>query len=367
MMERLEISNVKLDENLQIIEWSPQAGRYALAGLVPGEPIWNAFPELACIEAEVEEIRAGRLEHLRLDKINRLTDDNSADRYHSVTILPYQQPDNPTRLVVFFQDVTEAGLLEREITQQRNELSILRYRLEEQNERLTELNNIKSAFLGIAAHELRSPLNSVRGFLELVTDGSVGELNAEQAQYLGIVSKGVNRMITLTNDLLDIERIESGKMELDIANFSLPILAQTVVNNFQVEINQKHMEVDFENADKDMRVNADMSRVEQVLTNFVSNALKYSPERTRVAIRFERRDNLLLTHIADQGIGINAADQEKLFQRFFRASNANSKGARGNGLGLSIVRAIIERHGGKVWVESKLGEGSVFSFSLPAA
>ena len=363
ILTQLAVEVIELAADLNVVAWSDHADRYAETPLAIGLPVTQALPALVGAEDELTAVQQGRLDQISVSKINKSVDGHTV--YYSLKVGPSASQGG---LLCLLTDVSEYADLEQSLTQQRNELKLLRHRLEDQNAELRDLSQLKSAFVAMASHELRSPLTSIRGFLDLVLEGMAGPLNGEQTKFLKLASNATRRLTTLTSDLMDIERIESGSVALKEETFDLYSLAQSLAGNFQLDLEQRGLRVTYEADYRPCRVKADLGRVEQILTNFLSNAVKYSPASGQIEIMFQHLpDGLLTTSVRDHGVGINEQDQKNLFQRFYRASNANANGVRGNGLGLSIVRALVERHGGKVTVKSKLGEGSTFSFSLPAA
>jgi len=342
----LEIERVMLNAQLEVLDWSKGAEIYATQPLRVGENIGKIFPNLAEKEKELKKLTTEAENPLIFPRIKH------NQKVFSLKVYPCPSPE--TGLICLLQDVSQEVALGK--------------KLEEQTHELEELNQMKSAFLAVASHELRTPLASARGFLEMVLEGSFGPLADKQEHFLKLAANNLERLRDLTNDLLDVERIENGLMPLDLADFELASLARVVVESMTQEAEKSHVKLIFEDNSQKYRVYADMGRLEQVFTNLINNAIKYSRlEGGEIIITFRIEGPMVVTSIRDQGIGIEEADQQRLFQRFFRASNASSQGARGNGLGLSIVKAIIERHDGKVGVFSQVNTGSTFSFSLPLA
>ncbi len=361
--EPLGIETLLLDAHCQLTGWSARAARFVSATLKLAEPVQTLLPVLAGYEASLEQVRRGQLPQLYLSPPD--CPKGEAGLNFSLTVLTYPPTGG---LVCLLTDLNEPNRPEENLRQQREDLDILRKQLDLQTARLEELSQLKANFVSMTSHELRSPLTSLKGFLDLVIEGVAGPLNDEQHRFLKLASNNTQRLTKLTGDLMDIERIESGSISLNLQDFDFYGLAQVIVGNFQVPLRERNLTLVFDARLRHYDVNADIDRAEQILTNLISNAVKYSQPHGRIVIGFEEApSNMLLTRIEDCGIGISEADQKKLFQRFFRGANASSGGSRGNGLGLSITRALVERHGGEVGVKSTLGEGSTFSFTLPFA
>jgi PAS domain S-box-containing protein len=226
-----------------------------------------------------------------------------------------------------------------------------------------EVERMKNEFVSTVSHELRTPLTSLRGFSEILLRKSCSP--EKQRQYLTIIQSESKRLTNLINDFLDLQRIESGRQNYDFAPLDLvPLLYETValftganeLHSFRVEV-----------ADFLPEVKADGDRIRQVLSNLVSNAIKYSPEGGEVVISAVQQEALVRVSITDQGIGIAPEAMTRLFTKFYRVDNANTRKIGGTGLGLALVKEIIEAHDGQVWVESELGQGSTFFVTLPQA
>jgi signal transduction histidine kinase len=236
--------------------------------------------------------------------------------------------------------------------------------LEQKNKELIESNKLKNNFLGIAAHDMRTPLYGIKGLAELLLDGSKGEMSEDQKTYISLISHSVEEMLILINDLLDISKIESGKLEILPRMNSITALVKNRLQFYSVMAAKKNIIVhthfqpinDF---------SFDANRISQVFDNFMSNAIKYSPFDKEIHVSIEVKDNEVMVHIRDQGPGISKEDQSRLFGEFQRLSARPTGGEKSVGLGLAIVKKIVNAHNGRLDVISKLDEGSTFSFILP--
>ena len=229
------------------------------------------------------------------------------------------------------------------------------------------VERMKDEFISIASHELRTPLTSIMGYVSLLLAGEVGALTEEQQSFLQIVDSNAERLIGLVHELLDMSRIESGRIQLTLHPVDLREVVQAVCTDLRTVSRSKHIATVVQLPLEPIRVQADRARLIQVLTNLLSNAYKYSPENTTVTIQGTVHDSSAQVNVVDQGIGISESDQAQLFSKFFRADSARRQGIAGTGLGLSITRSLVEMQGGQVWVSSGLGYGSTFSFTLPLA
>ncbi len=231
--------------------------------------------------------------------------------------------------------------------------------------REVEADRAKSEFISTVSHELRTPLTSIKGYVDLILLGSVGEITPMQRNFLEVVRSNSNRLVDLINDLLDISRIETGRIVLSPEPLSIFDVVEEVVESARAEIERKQLTLEVRVPPDLPLVHADRKRITQVLTNLVSNAYKYTREGGRVEISARCENGFLTVSVSDTGVGISKEDQKKLFTRFFRADNPLRDEVGGTGLGLAISKSFVEMHGGKMWVESELNVGSTFSFSLP--
>jgi len=227
-----------------------------------------------------------------------------------------------------------------------------------------ELERLKSDFISTVSHELRTPLTSIKGYVDLVLAGDVGPLTPEQKEFLTIVSQNTTRLTELINDLLEIERLESGRIEFEFAELDLAEVLENVARSLHVNAEQKGLEFLTE-IPSGLKVRGDRERLAQVFLNLLSNAIKYTPAGT-VELRAHQEDDAVVVEVRDTGIGLSESDLQKLFQKFFRSDNPYVRKVGGTGLGLSIAKAIVERHGGTITVTSQLGQGSTFTVRLPA-
>jgi len=228
--------------------------------------------------------------------------------------------------------------------------------------RQVTIDEMKNVFVAEASHELRTPMTSIKGSLELLLGGYAGELPAEATELLDISLAAVDRLIRLINDLLDIAKIEAGEMVLHLERVNIADSIRKSERCIRSLAEKHQVTIDLE-ADEDVApVLADRDRIEQVITNLLSNALKYSPPDGIVQVCTRNADDAVRVSVIDRGRGIPADQVEKVFDRFHQLEGAK----KGTGLGLTISRALIEQHGGRIWVESDFGHGATFHFELPA-
>ena len=226
-------------------------------------------------------------------------------------------------------------------------------------------NRTKNDFLANMSHELRTPLNSIIGFSDLLYEQAYGELNEKQLRSVGNVSKSGKHLLNLINNILDISKIEAGKMELDYKNFELATKLNMIRNILFPIANKKNIKIEIDIDSKLASICADEDKFVQIMYNLVDNAIKFSYENSLIKIGARKKGDLVEITVKDTGIGIKAEDQYKLFKPFSQIYSFSSKKSQGTGLGLSLVKQIVHLHGGYVWFRSSPGEGSTFAFAIP--
>ncbi len=231
-----------------------------------------------------------------------------------------------------------------------------------------EVDKLKSEFVSTVSHELRTPMTSIKGYADLMLMGAAGAMTPPQQRYLKVIKNNADRLHMLVNDLLNISRIETGKTTLDLRPLDIPQIMEQVVEGHlrgRIQHEQKELQVTTSIEPSLPLVSADPARVTQILTNLIDNAFNYTPEDGKIHLNVTKNGEYVYISVKDSGIGISRENQAKIFDRFFRAEDENVQAVPGTGLGLAIVRSLIEMHGGELAVESKLGEGSTFTFNLP--
>jgi signal transduction histidine kinase len=236
--------------------------------------------------------------------------------------------------------------------------------IEDKGRQLEAASRHKSEFLANMSHELRTPLNAIIGFSEVLTERMFGELNQKQEEYLTDIHASGQHLLSLINDILDLSKIEAGRMELELRDFDLPQAIGNAVTLVRDRAGRRgialHQAVD----QRLGQIRGDERKIKQVLLNLLSNALKFTPEGGRVEVRATVADGMAEISVTDTGVGIAPEDQEAVFEEFRQVGTADKK-VEGTGLGLTLSRRFIELHGGRIWVQSEVGRGSTFTFTLP--
>jgi signal transduction histidine kinase len=240
--------------------------------------------------------------------------------------------------------------------------------LETANERLKELDQLKSDFVSKVSHELRTPLTAIKGAVDLLLREVPGRLSENQTHYLTRVRSNTQHLAGLINDLLDLAKIEEGKVELKGVRVSVGGLVHEVMENVKPMAAEKPVLLEVKMPEPSVLVWADRDKVTQVLMNLIGNAIKFTPPQGRVMVSASRDGTeWAQVSVNDSGPGISAEECQKIFQKFYQISEGGGLKPKGTGLGLAISKALVELHGGKIWVESQEGRGSTFSFTLPVS
>jgi signal transduction histidine kinase len=228
-----------------------------------------------------------------------------------------------------------------------------------------ELERMKSNFLSVVSHELKTPLNSIKGFVDIILMGKTGEVNETQADFLTTVQDQTTHLQTLIDDLLEFSRLDSGQVKLHVTEVSVAEVASAVSDRLKPLADQGELQILNEVSPDIPTIEADRMRIEQVLTNLVQNAIKFTPPSGSVTLRAQDLGQEVQVSVSDTGIGIPASELQRIFDRFYQVDSGPTRHYRGTGLGLTISKHIVEYHGGRIWAESAEGEGSAFFFVLP--
>ena len=278
-------------------------------------------------------------------------------------------PEEGVGELVVIQDITkrkkaEEGIrrlneeLEQKVSERTRELAIA-------NKQLQEASQAKSGFLANMSHELRTPLNSIMGFSEILQGKTFGDLNEKQTRYVSNIHTSGKHLLGLINDILDLSKVEAGKIELKYEEFSLgDILSecQTLVNTMA---SKKGISLGFKVENGLSTISADPTRFKQIMYNLLSNAIKFTPDGGVVNIDAKSVNGMMQASVKDTGIGITEEHQDKIFEEFYQVDSSYSKQYKGTGLGLPLTKKLVELHGGKIWLEGEPEKGSTFSFTLP--
>ncbi len=272
--------------------------------------------------------------------------------------LAYDRGGKPTGAWAMVRDMSER-------IQYENFMRETIVRLEQANDRLRELDRLKTELVAVVSHELRAPLGAIESSLNAMRSIQVGSSSSEEREELiRILDRGVQRLSHLVDDLMDITRIESGQLKLETETVDALELAERVVKSFELAFQNKGLRLLLAGSDGRCDVKLDPRRIEQVLTNLVDNALKFT-NSGQVVVGVERVPEGVVFSVADSGPGIPTELHQKIFEKFFSLDLSSRSGKQGVGLGLALCKGIVEAHRGRIWVESRKGEGTTFSFLIP--
>lgn len=341
-----------------------------------GRSIVEYVPELMGSEDLLKQVIRGREVRHELPIVQRSSADGGT-LYCRLIDLPLRTAEGRIHGVLHLQeDITDHASLRQRVVQQRNEMQLLHQSLERINRELRttnaqmqKLDEFRAAFQSITAHEMSTPLTAILGFLELILQDGLGPLTDEQREYLTIVLRAAERLRNIVTGFMNLARIESGQIELVLAPSDLGLLIQETVSLLQLQMQERGQNLAITLEPDLPPVLCDDTRTLEILTNLIQNAIKYTPNggEIEVSAMVLRDGHYALVSVADSGIGIAKDDQNRLFSRFFRTEEALRRGEYGVGLGLYITHALVELHGGRLWVESEPNQGSVFHFTLPIA
>jgi len=226
-------------------------------------------------------------------------------------------------------------------------------------------NRAKSKFLANMSHELRTPLNAVVGFSEMLLLGTFGTLNEKQTRYVNNINSSGKHLLDLINDILDLSKVEAGKMELRPKEFDVSPMIEEVNKLVASIAEKKRIDISTDLADNNIVVEADKIKFKQILYNLLSNSIKFTPDNGTIVVSANVKDEMLYVSVKDSGMGIAKEDIGAIFRPFKQLEEMNSKVQQGTGLGLALVKRFVEMHGGEIWVESEVDVGSTFTFTIP--
>jgi len=250
----------------------------------------------------------------------------------------------------------------RDISERKRFETVLR----EKNIQLERADKTKDLFLASMSHELRSPLHTIIGFADLLKEELKGPLNGDQKRYIQHILGDSEHLLALINDILDLSKIEAGGLQLRWEDFDVRGTAEDVVASVQPQAQAKLLQLDL-HVNEALKVHADHLRFKQVLVNLLSNAIKFTPNGGNINVEARQHGRFIEISVHDTGIGIPKEEHESVFDKFHQAASTTKGVREGTGLGLPITRALVEHHGGRIWLESEPGRGSCFTVTFPAA
>jgi len=293
-----------------------------------------------------------------IDKVERATRPDGVDNYVSTTKIPVRdEKGSVIGLAGITRDITKRMQFET--------LEKEKARIEKKLEVLEAMNKVKSDFISTVSHELRTPLAIIKQLNSLIFEEVAGPINSKQKEIIKKVENNAERLRKLIDDLLDMSRIERDRLELHYSLVNLNDLLKDSAGFYKKLAGEKGIDLDYRFPGKDINLFIDADRINQVIANLINNAIKFTEEGGNISVEIRVLETKVRVGVIDTGIGIAKSDLTQLFNRFVQVSNASGAGKKGVGLGLSIAKELVKKHGGEAWVESKLGVGSKFYFTLP--
>ena len=328
------------------------------SGELRGKTDFDVFSQEHASEAWADEQQIIRTGEPVVERVERETYTGRPDAWVSTTKMALRNEHG--EIIGTFgitRDITAQVTAENALARQAGELSA-------QNERLRALDRLKDEFVALVSHELRTPLTSIIGYIELLRDERATGMNADH--FAGVIHRNAERLLHLVEDLLFLSQMQSGQLALEVCDTHLAGLAAEAVQEMQPDADRKHIELTL-SAAVDPHLPVDPIRMAQLLGNLISNAVKFTPEGGKVGVTLAVEGNEVVLSVADTGTGIPAADQEQIFERFFRSEATTRRMVPGSGLGLTISKAIVDAHQGRIMVRSDEDHGSTFTVRLPLA
>lgn len=331
-----------------------------------GRLLVELFWEFIGVENELKKVLDGKAPNYRLELIHRHKPDSSFC-YLNFVLLPLNSQLPEQGLLFIIEDATRAGQLEQQMVQERNELRLAQASLAQTNAELERLNQLKSIFLSISAHDLRAPLTAISVYLDLILADLPPNTPTEHTHYLSTVRIQLDRLNRLVGDLLDLDTLEQGKLSIYPRACDLNSVVRQVTELVAGWANQQGLSISLDLGETDIQVEADPERLSQITYNLVSNAIKYTQEGGTILISAWAEPLAGVLRVKDNGPGISPNEIDHLFEMYYRTKGSEQSRFTGSGLGLYIVKSLVEAMHGQIEVNSELGRGTEILVRLPCA
>ncbi|MCA9943393.1 MAG: HAMP domain-containing histidine kinase [Ardenticatenaceae bacterium] len=361
----------QLSPDLTILQVSPNFAEMAPAqplaeAEIINQPLAEVLWEFVGVSEALHDVLAGNVAQFRLEHVNREQPDGSMN-YLSFVVYALEQETKQSGLLLLVEDTTEYGRLHHELVQDRNELRLTQQKLADTNEELIKLNRMKSLFLTMAAHDLRTPLSAIHGYSDMLLDGVVPLNSDKSLGYINVIHQQSARLNQLIDDIVDLDMIEQGKLILNPSPCNINELISETITAFKFHLERRSITVQDERSPNPITVLADSEKMLRVFYNLIGNAIKYIPKSGQITLTTQELADKIIIQIKDNGPGMSEEQQNRLFTLYYRTKEAEASTVRGSGLGLFIVKTIVEAHQGQISVDSQLNQGSTFTIQLPAA
>ncbi|MBE2197824.1 MAG: HAMP domain-containing histidine kinase [Anaerolinea sp.] len=331
---------------------------------IAGQRLPDLLWEFAAMEGALTAVWQQETPIFTLERVNRARSDGRS-RYFNFHVTRLQEP--AFGLLFVAEDVTVWGTLAQTLIQERNDLSLLQSQLMRANEKLQQLDQMKTLFLSMAAHDLRTPLTAIMGYAELLQQSDARISVERRHGYLSVIRAQADRINRLVDDILNVDQIERGLLRLDWTEGDVNALVREIADILSFLMAGQRQTLQLNLAEGAIMVRMDVQRMQQVLYNLLSNAIKYTPGGGQITVVTRREGDTAVLEIADTGLGMTPEQIVRLFELYYRTDEARERKILGTGLGLFIVRSLVEAHGGRVSVQSAQNVGTVFTVWLPLA
>lgn len=331
---------------------------------IEGSALTDLFWEFVSAEEPLYAIMRGEANDYRLERVNREAGDGSI-AYFTFHVVPLDELNPVLGLMLIVEDVSQTSHAEQRMMQDRNELRLLQSQLARANEELQRINRFKSFLLSMAAHDLRAPLTSILGFAGLLTNDPPVLGEPEQKQALAMIEAQGHRLEHLISDLLDLDQTERGKLVISFKLCELTELIREVMKPLDVTRELRQITLKLDLPKMPVQLQADRERLRQILNNMISNAIKYTPEGGHIEVAARAESDDAVIQISDNGKGMTEEQLSHLFQLYYRTDDARQSKVKGTGLGLFIVKTLVDAHHGRIDVASKPKQGTTFTVRLP--
>lgn len=359
----------QLGPDLSILQISPN-----FASMAPSQPLTDAeiihqnvadvLWEFVGVTDALQDILLGKSRSFKLEHVNREQPDGTVN-YLTFLVYALEEDAQKHGLLLLVEDSTAYGRLHHNLVQDRNELRLVQRQLAAANEELIRLDRMKSLFLSMAAHDLRTPLSAIHGYSDLLLQEIVEPGSGKGTEYLSIIHHQSSRLNQLIDDLVDLDIIERGQLTVAFAPCEVNQLLNEVVTALRLNLERRQITVHSHLAAKPLHILAESEKILRVFYNLIGNAIKYNLSGGSIYLRSQQQDDKIIIDIEDNGPGMTQAQVDKLFTLYYRTEEAEKSQVAGSGLGLFIAKTMIEAHNGRIFVQSQLKKGTKFTIQLP--
>jgi signal transduction histidine kinase len=360
----------QLSPELTIVQLSSDFVQMALAQPLPVEEIidkhiTDVLWEFVGVSDALDDVVSGKASEYRLEHVNREQPDGSIN-YLTFSVYSLEQDPSQNGLLLLVEDSTEYGRLHHDLVQDRNELRLVQNKLAATNEELVRIDRMKSLFLSMAAHDLRTPLSAIHGYSEMLLLGIVEPGSEKSLGYINIIHQQSGRLNQLIDDIVELDLIEQGRLVLDPAPCDLHALLHETITAFKFHLERRNIAIQYNLSPEPITILADTEKLLRVFYNLIGNAIKYIAGEGQITLTTRKRADEVIIEIEDNGPGMTEAQLKKLFTLYYRTKEAEESSVKGSGLGLFIVKTMVEAHQGQISVESQVNKGSKFIIQIPA-